>query len=457
MGGAAGTPLVEGFTGETGDTGARLTVRHNGLATGDGGGTLSIKELRHDAEGYLESVRAAFEHRPSGDGARLSGEVWFNSRVVVSLRAPARFDLVAGDILGFTVTAEDVRGGIPTLDVGGLPVGAAFVDRGDGTGEVNWNTPAGVSSQVDLVITATAGDGRFDRTTTHVMVTRPNTAPTAEAGGPYAGTTGLPLALSSAGSADADLDALTCQWDFGDGASSSDPNPVHAWSGAGDYMVYLSVSDGQAGARDSALVHIVDPVDDALEARAFLTGANRDLKLFAQRPWFAVQLERMDRGFLSGEVDPGTLVMISTGTGSIDRVSADARRTVFEDDSDGNGRPELAVAFATDDLKRLFDGITRPTLVPVRIEGRLDDGRRLVAEVTLSVTPTPGPPVRTKQGDAAVGLVVEQSAAGRLAIRLFDAAGRLIREVVDADRPAGVHEFDLSTGTSRLPAGLYFY
>ncbi|MDZ4805086.1 MAG: T9SS type A sorting domain-containing protein, partial [Candidatus Eisenbacteria bacterium] len=184
---------------------------------------------------------------------------------------------------------------------------------------------------------------------------------------------------------------------------------------------------------------------------------NRDLKLFAQRPWFVVQLERMDRSFRLGEVDQRSLVMISTGTGSIDRVSADARRTVFEADSDGNGRRELAVAFPTDDLKRLLDGITRTTLVPVRLEGRLSDGRLLMAEVTLSVTPKPGTPVRTKGIGASVGLIVEQSSAGRLAIRLFDAAGRLVRQIVDADRPAGVHEFDLAAQKDHLPTGLYFY
>ena len=286
---------------------------------------------------------------------------------------------------------------------------------------------------------------------------QPNSAPVAEASGPYVGTTGVALALSSAGSGDPDLDALTFHWDFGDGQTSSDPNPTHAWNAAGSYMARLTLNDGQISAVDSAVVTISDPVDVAVKARAFLTEPNRDLKLFAQRPWFFVQLERMDRAFHLGEVDQRTLVMISGGTGSIDRVSADARRTVLGADSDGNGRRELTVAFPTDELKRMFDGIQRPTLVPVRIQGRLEDGRVVEGEVTLSVTPKPGPPVRTKGIGASVGLVVEQSAPGRLAIRIFDAAGRLVREIVDADRPAGVHEFDLASGTGHLTTGLYFY
>jgi len=457
MGSPLGVPLVEGFEGITGSAGALLEIRHNGLTTAPGTGYLSVRELRHDGDGYLESVRAAFEHRPAGGGPAIRGEVSFNSRVTVSLRAPARLDLLAGETAAFLITADDVRGGIPALSISGLPTGAAFVDHGDGTGEVNWDTPAGVSSQADLVVLATAADGRFDRAAVHVAVTRPNSAPVAEAGGPYSGTTGLPLAVSSVGSTDPDLDPLTYQWDFGDGQTSTDPNPTHAWSVAGTYPVRLTLTDGSLSAIDSALVTISDPVDETLKARAFLTGPNRDLKLFAQRPWFVVQMERTDRAFRLGEIDQRTLVMISTGTGSIDRVSANARRTVLEADSDGNGRRELAVAFPTDELKRLFDGIQRPTMVPVRIEGRLEDGRVVVAEVTLSVTPKPGPPIRTKGSGASTGLIVEQSAPGRLAIRLFDAAGRLVREVVNADRPAGVHEFDLADGSGRLTAGLYFY
>lgn len=457
MGGPGGVPLVEGFEGTTGDAGALLEIRHNGLAAVFGEGHLSVRELRHDGEGYLESVRAAFEHRPAGGGPALRGELSFNSRVTVSLRAPARLDFLAGETAAFIMTADDVRGGIPALSISGLPAGEAFVDHGDGTGEVNWDTPAGVSSQVDLVVLATAADGRLDRATVHVTVTRPNSAPMAEAGGPYNGTTGFPLVVSSAGSIDPDLDPLTFHWVFGDGQTSTDPNPTHAWSLAGNYQVRLTLTDGKELAADSALVTISDPVDETLKARAFLTGPNRDLKLFAQRPWFFVQMERTDRAFRLGEIDQRTLVMISSGTGSIDRVSEDARRTVMEADSDENGRREQAVAFPTEELKRLFDGIQRPTRVPVRLEGRLEDGRVVEAEVTLSVTPKPGPPVRTKSTGASVGLIVEQSAPGRLAIRLFDAAGRLVRQIVDADRPAGVHELDLTDGSGHLTAGLYFY
>ncbi|HEX7880282.1 MAG TPA: PKD domain-containing protein, partial [Candidatus Eisenbacteria bacterium] len=393
--------------------------------------------------------------RPNG-GPALRGEVSINSRVFVSLRSPLGFDLVAGQSVAFDVVADDVRGGVPTLAATGLPAGATFAENGNGTGHFAWTSPAGVSSQHDVVITATGAGGRIDRSTTHLSAIRPNNAPVAEANGPYAGETGAAVALSSVGSSDPDLDVLGYLWDFGDGQTSNDASPSHAWAAPGTYTVRLRIGDGQATAVDSATAVITDPAPTSTVARAFLTGGNRDFKPFANRPWFSVQMERADRAFLAGEVDAASLVMTSKGTGSIEQVSANAQRTVMMADTDGNGRGELAATFDSEQLKRLFDTITRPTIVPVTIEGLLANGQTVTAELTLSVTPKPGSPVKTKGFGSTVGLIVEQATSGRLAVRLFDTAGRLVREVVNADRPAGVHEFDLSSGGT-LPAGLYFY
>jgi len=449
------TPLVEGFDGATGGFGPALEIRHNGVPAADGPGRVSVRELRHDGDGYLESIRAAFEVRPNG-GPALRGEVSINSRVFVSLRSPMGFDMTAGESVAFDVVADDVRGGVPALTATGLPAGATFADNRNGTGHFAWTSPSGVSSQHDVIITATGAGGRFDRSTTHLSVIRPNNAPIAEANGPYAGETGVAVTLSSAGSSDPDQDVLGYLWDFGDGQTSNAASPSHAWATPGTYTIHLRVGDGQATAMDSAVAVVTDPPPTNLTARAFLTGGNKDFKTFANRPWFSVQMERTDRAFQAGEVDAASLVMISTGTGSIDRVPVTASRTVMMEDTDDNARVELAATFDSEQLKRLFDKFTRSTLVPVTIEGRLADGRTVTAEVTLSVTTKPGPPVKTKDLGSTVGLIVEQTTAGRLAVRLFDTAGRLVREVVNADRPAGVHEFDLSS-EGRLPAGLYFY
>ncbi|RJP94100.1 MAG: PKD domain-containing protein, partial [Desulfobacteraceae bacterium] len=74
-----------------------------------------------------------------------------------------------------------------------------------------------------------------------------NLSPTANANGPYTGDQGAAISFSSAGSFDNDGTIISYEWDFGDGNSSSIPNPSHTYANAGDYNVSLIVTDN-AGA-----------------------------------------------------------------------------------------------------------------------------------------------------------------------------------------------------------------
>ncbi|MGC9435722.1 MAG: PKD domain-containing protein, partial [Methanomicrobiales archaeon] len=57
-------------------------------------------------------------------------------------------------------------------------------------------------------------------------------------------------------STDIEGDALTYTWEFGDGTTSTDQNPVHTYSGNGDYTVDLTVSDGELTDMESKLVSL---------------------------------------------------------------------------------------------------------------------------------------------------------------------------------------------------------
>jgi len=74
---------------------------------------------------------------------------------------------------------------------------------------------------------------------------RPPTAVISAA--PTEGAAPLPVLFSSAGSFDADADPLTYQWNFGDGASSTDPNPQHTYTQLGVFTASVTVSDGRGG------------------------------------------------------------------------------------------------------------------------------------------------------------------------------------------------------------------
>ncbi len=84
-----------------------------------------------------------------------------------------------------------------------------------------------------------------------------NQTPTANANGPYAGTTGAAVSFSSAGSGDSDGTVASYNWTFGDGNTSSSANPNHSYATAGVYNVSLAVTDNQgAAASDSATATI---------------------------------------------------------------------------------------------------------------------------------------------------------------------------------------------------------
>jgi DNA/RNA endonuclease G (NUC1) len=67
--------------------------------------------------------------------------------------------------------------------------------------------------------------------------------PVAAVDGPYAQLENLPIAMSGAASTDADNDALTYAWSFGDGATATGASVSHAYAAAGQYTVRLIVRD----------------------------------------------------------------------------------------------------------------------------------------------------------------------------------------------------------------------
>ena len=86
-----------------------------------------------------------------------------------------------------------------------------------------------------------------------------NQAPTAATTGPYSGTVGSAVAMSSAGSTDSDGSISTWSWDFGDGNTSSAQNPSHSYASAGNFTVSLTVTDNDgASSSVSTTANITD-------------------------------------------------------------------------------------------------------------------------------------------------------------------------------------------------------
>jgi hypothetical protein len=110
--------------------------------------------------------------------------------------------------------------------------------------------------------------GKLDDTTAtsitvHVVApTVTNRAPTADAGGDYAGNEGSAIALDGSGSSDLDVgDSLTYEWDVETGApcsfsSAASASPSITCSDNGTFTVTLTVTDGE-GLKDSDTAEVV--------------------------------------------------------------------------------------------------------------------------------------------------------------------------------------------------------
>ena len=83
-----------------------------------------------------------------------------------------------------------------------------------------------------------------------------NLPPTAKAGRDQSATVGQILTFDGSQSGDADGDALSFLWDFGDGHHAMDAATTHAYWGSGTYTATLTVSDGFASSVASVKVSV---------------------------------------------------------------------------------------------------------------------------------------------------------------------------------------------------------
>jgi hypothetical protein len=74
---------------------------------------------------------------------------------------------------------------------------------------------------------------------------RGNTAPTAVTDGPYQGLIGQMIAMSAAGSTDAELDTLSATWTLGDGSTQTGLSVSHAYANVGVFSIEVTVSDNR--------------------------------------------------------------------------------------------------------------------------------------------------------------------------------------------------------------------
>jgi PKD repeat protein len=125
---------------------------------------------------------------------------------------------------------------------------------GDGASATNAGTSPShtyaVAGSYTVVLTVIDDDGATAQATATVTVSgvTTNFPPTADAGGPYQGLAGAPIAFDGSGSADSDGSIVTYSWAFGDGGTATGVAPSHSYVGGGAYTVTLTVTDDDGAA-----------------------------------------------------------------------------------------------------------------------------------------------------------------------------------------------------------------
>ncbi len=97
---------------------------------------------------------------------------------------------------------------------------------------------------------------------------------------------GIPVAFTgSKGTTDPDRDELTYHWDFGDGAASDDPDPVHTYGQqSADVTATLTVSDGQLACTATVKLEAVPPLPDGTTAGELYVDSATGLEFGAVAP-----------------------------------------------------------------------------------------------------------------------------------------------------------------------------
>jgi PKD repeat protein len=124
-------------------------------------------------------------------------------------------------------------------------------DFGDGTtsNDPNLSHTYGSSGTFNVKLTVTDNDGASGSVTQPVTVSA-NSAPTAEFS---FNCQDLSCSFDSRGSSDPDGTISSQVWDFGDGNSSTDPNPSHTYGSSGNFTVQLTVTDNDGAS--SSVTH----------------------------------------------------------------------------------------------------------------------------------------------------------------------------------------------------------
>lgn len=379
--------------------------------------------------------------------------------------APATQSGTEGTLVTFTVTASDADGdAITSLAAAPLPTGATFTANGSNTaGTFSWTPSGGQAGTYD--VTFTASNALSGSATTHLTITAPAANHNPVVTAPAAQTVNEGQLLSftvTATDADGDHVTLTAS-NVPSGATFTDngnntgtftwtPNSTQS----GTYTVTFNGDDGHGGTGTAATVITVNDVTGGgtFTATAKLVGnfnSHRRFLCFHIVPTAgSFDIRNVDLASVKLNFGGGTLTALSNQT----HVESDC--DVEEDCEDcgtthsaaqhaaGDCTDQLHACFLMSDAATLFGGNVSDNLASATITGNLTTGGTFTATI--------GAP-RVVGGGNAKGafkskakpnplnpktdLTFSLPTAAHVRVSVFDARGRLVKTLLDGNRPAG--------------------
>lgn len=400
--------------------------------------------------------------------------------------APALVTTTEAVALAFTVTAVDADADVITsLNALGLPTGASFTPNGTNTsGAFSWTPSLAQAGDYDVVFTAVSGLSE-GAATTHIHVENAvelsiaeiNDVTLAEGStltvnvnvtGPVSGSIDLTSSLPSF----ATLDAPTTSTGTGTLATTITLSPPTGTAGTYNASVTATAS-GQTDTEDFTIT--VTPAGGAaLEARATLIG-----NFNTHRKFICFRVQPVDESFDVRNVSLSGLTLEFGGNA----ITALAGKTHVSldcgDDDEGechdcendslDCEPQLHACFSMPDIQGLFGDATLPSsLVNATVNGALTTGETFVATIGSKFPGDNGNQgekglnarVRPNPLNPTTELAFRLTQPGRIHVRVYDLQGRLVKTLLDENRPVGDQTVTWNGSNSRngrVPSGVYYF
>jgi PKD repeat protein len=246
----AGTSGTNGFTNGTG-TAARFSVPFD-IAV-DGAGNLYVSDHGNHAVRMVTPTGVVTTLAGSGSAGKTDG-----TGTAASFKFPSG---IAADSSGTVYLADTDNQVVRKITSAGVVTtigGTGSLGSADGTGtSASFYNPkdVAVDSSGNLYVVDrgnhTIRKGTLQSVTQAVINASISALPTS-------GMAPLTVAFTGTGGSTVTSDVLSYLWTFGDGSTSTEKNPSHAFTAAGTYSVTLSVSNatGQSGAATAQTITV---------------------------------------------------------------------------------------------------------------------------------------------------------------------------------------------------------